>query len=63
MAATSGMAVERIILVGPKTIGAGWKDNIVLEPRHFLNARPGYNIGLRIVCRSTRATSNGRNTM
>lgn len=41
LVATRSMAVERIILVGPKTIGAGWKDNIVLEPRHFLNAQPG----------------------
>lgn len=34
-------ADEHIILVGPKTIGAGWKDNIVVEPRFFANARPG----------------------
>ncbi len=35
------LAVERTILIGPKTIGAGWKDNIVLEPRHFQQAQPG----------------------
>lgn len=39
--AIEGLAVERTILIGPKTIGAGWKDNIVLEPRHFSQAQPG----------------------
>lgn len=34
-------AVERTILVGPKTIGKAWKDNIVLEPRHFADAKAG----------------------
>lgn len=34
-------ADERTILLGPKTIGPGWKDNILLEPRHFANAQPG----------------------
>lgn len=34
-------ATERVILVGPKTIGAGWKDNIVLEARHFQSAKAG----------------------
>ena len=34
-------AVERTILVGPKTIGRAWKDNIVLEPRHFADAKAG----------------------
>ena len=34
-------AVERTILLGPKTIGAGWKDNILLEARHFQNAQAG----------------------
>lgn len=34
-------AEERTILLGPKTIGAGWKDNILLEGRHFQNAQPG----------------------
>lgn len=41
LSANSAMAVERVILVGPKTIGAGWKDNIVLEARHFQQAQPG----------------------
>ena len=35
------MAVERTILIGPKTIGRGWKDNIVLEARHFAAAKAG----------------------
>ena len=34
-------AVERTILIGPKTIGKAWKDNIVLEPRHFAHAHAG----------------------
>lgn len=34
-------AVERTILLGPKTIGKAWKDNIVLEPRHFADAKAG----------------------
>ena len=34
-------ATERTILLGPKTIGKAWRDNIVLEPRHFLNAKAG----------------------
>ena len=34
-------ATERTILVGPKTIGKAWKDNIVLEPRHFEQAKAG----------------------
>ena len=34
-------AAERTILIGPKTIGPGWKDNILLEARHFLNAKAG----------------------
>lgn len=29
------------ILIGPKTIGRGWKDNIVLEARHFQNCKAG----------------------
>lgn len=35
------VAAERTILIGPKTIGRGWKDNIVLEARHFQNAKAG----------------------
>lgn len=34
-------ATERTILLGPKTIGAGWKDNILLEGRHFSQAKAG----------------------
>ena len=34
-------AAERTILLGPKTIGAGWKDNILLEGRHFMQAKAG----------------------
>ena len=34
-------ADERTILLGPKTIGPGWKDNILLEARHFQQAQPG----------------------
>jgi hypothetical protein len=34
-------AIERTILLGPKTIGAGWKDNILLEARHFTDAKVG----------------------
>lgn len=35
------IGVERTILLGPKTIGRAWKDNIVLESRHFANAKAG----------------------
>ena len=35
------LADERTILLGPKTIGRGWKDNILLEARHFEKAQPG----------------------
>lgn len=34
-------ALERTILLGPKTIGRGWKDNILLESRHFMQAKAG----------------------
>ena len=34
-------ASERTILIGPKTIGAGWKDNIVIRPEQFKDAGPG----------------------
>ena len=34
-------ASERTILIGPKTIGAGWKDNIVIKPDQFKDAGPG----------------------
>lgn len=35
------MATERTILIGPKTIGKAWKDNIVLEARHFASCKAG----------------------
>lgn len=34
-------ASEKTILLGPKTIGPGWKDNILLEARHFEQAKAG----------------------
>ena len=34
-------ATERTILVGPKTIGAGWRDNIVILPEQFHNVQVG----------------------
>lgn len=34
-------ASEHTILVGPKTIGAGWKDNILILPEQFQNAGVG----------------------
>lgn len=34
-------ATERTILIGPKTIGKAWRDNIVLEARHFAHAKAG----------------------
>ncbi len=34
-------AVEKTILIGPKTIGKGWKDNIVIEARQFQQAAVG----------------------
>ncbi|MBQ8046703.1 MAG: hypothetical protein IJ196_02100 [Prevotella sp.] len=34
-------ADEVTILLGPKTIGAGWKDNIVVEARHFSQVKAG----------------------
>ena len=35
------MAGERVVLIGPKTIGHGWKDKIVIEPRQFADAKAG----------------------
>ena len=35
------ISTERTILIGPKTIGRAWKDNIVLEARHFADAKAG----------------------
>ena len=34
-------AVEKSILIGPKTIGKGWKDNIVIEAKQFQQAQVG----------------------
>ncbi|WP_297152204.1 hypothetical protein [uncultured Prevotella sp.] len=41
VSALGSYAVERVILVGPKTIGPVWKDRIVLEPRLFVEAEAG----------------------
>ena len=37
----SANAIEKTILIGPKTIGKGWKDNIVIEPQQFQQANVG----------------------
>lgn len=34
-------ASEHTILIGPKTIGPGWKDNILIKPEQFQNAGVG----------------------
>lgn len=34
-------AAERTLLIGPKTIGRGWKDNILVEARQFADVKPG----------------------
>ena len=34
-------ASEKTILIGPKTIGPGWKDNIVIQPAQFQHAGVG----------------------
>lgn len=34
-------ASERTILIGPKTIGPGWKDNILIKAEQFQNAGVG----------------------
>lgn len=39
--AVDALAIERTILIGPKTIGKAWKDNIVLESRHFAACKAG----------------------
>lgn len=38
---TVARADEVTILLGPKTIGPGWKDNILLEGRHFAKSKAG----------------------
>ena len=35
------LAAEKTILIGPKTIGPGWKDNIVIQPAQFQHAGVG----------------------
>lgn len=35
MVSSGAAASERTILLGPKTIGPGWKDNIVIQPQQF----------------------------
>lgn len=37
----SATATEHTILLGPKTIGRGWKDKIVILPEQFKNAHEG----------------------
>lgn len=34
-------AAERTLLIGPKTIGRAWKDNILVEARQFADVKPG----------------------
>ncbi len=41
LASVRGVAAERTILLGPKTIGAGWKDNIVIQPGQFAGTGVG----------------------
>lgn len=37
----SATAAERTLLIGPKTIGRAWKDNILVEARQFANVQHG----------------------
>lgn len=37
----SATAAERTLLIGPKTIGRAWKDNILVEARQFADVKPG----------------------
>ena len=37
----SASAIEKTILIGPKTIGKGWKDNIVIDAKQFQRANVG----------------------
>ena len=41
LSALSLCATERTVLIGPKTIGKAWKDNIVLDARHFASCQAG----------------------
>lgn len=36
-----GMEAEHVLLIGPKTIGGGWKDNIVVQPGQFADTKAG----------------------
>ena len=38
---SAAAAAEKTILIGPKTIGPGWKDHIVIEARQFQSAGVG----------------------
>lgn len=40
-AGLTATAAERTILLGPKTIGAGWKDNVVIMPEQFQSVAVG----------------------
>ena len=62
LAVTRTMAAERTILLGPKTIGAGWKDNIVILPQQFATAKAGdiltvYAVGGLIVLPFVRSSN------
>lgn len=37
----SATAAERTLMIGPKTIGRAWKDNILVEARQFADVKPG----------------------
>lgn len=41
LASLCAMAAERTLLIGPKTIGRAWKDNILVEARQFADVAPG----------------------
>lgn len=36
-----GVEAEHVLLIGPKTIGGGWKDNIVVQPGQFADTKVG----------------------
>lgn len=41
LASLMASAAEHTVLLGPKTIRAGWKDNIVILPAQFQNVKAG----------------------
>ena len=49
-------AAERTILIGPKTIGAGWRDNILILPQQFA----GIQVGDIITVYNDRAKGNAQ---